>query len=197
MPRAITETVIGCAYRRRHAQQLRREVLVTVLVAALLFLSSYSPLLGVFALLDTFGPGAPSIVCAVLAVLGAALAPVLFFVDRATTPHTLEVARATPRDSDVLAYIASYLVPFATVDAHSGRQQAAVAIFMVLVAVLYVRMQLFYINPVLALLGYRIYQVDTAAGTPVTLLCRRRFVPPGTDVYAVRLGEYVWREKRP
>lgn len=167
---------------------------MSVLAQALLFLSSYSPLLGVFALLDTFGAGAPSIVCTVLAGLGLILLPMLF-VDRTTAPHSLQVTSARPRDGDVLAYIASYLVPFASVNASSTRQQAAVGIFIALIAVLYVRTQMFYVNPILALVGYRIFEVASAGGTPIVLICRRRFIAPDTTVRAIRISDYIWRER--
>lgn len=167
---------------------------MSVLAQAILFLSSYSPLLGVFALLDTFGAGAPSIVCTVLAGLGLTLLPILF-VDRKAAPQALKIKSARPRDGDVLAYVASYLVPFASVSASTTRQQVAVGIFIALIAVLYVRTQLFYVNPILALVGYRIYEVDTPGGTPLMLICRRRFIPPETTLPAIRISDYVWREK--
>jgi hypothetical protein len=43
---------------------------MTILAQFGLFLSSYAPLFGVFALLDSFGPGAPTIVCIALAAAG-------------------------------------------------------------------------------------------------------------------------------
>ena len=167
---------------------------MSLLAQVLLFLSSYSPLLGVFALLDTFGAGAPSVACAVLAGLGLVLLPILF-IDRNTAAHSLKITSARPRDGDVLAYIASYLVPFASVTASSTRQQAAVGIFIGLIAVLYVRTQMFYVNPILALVGYRIYEVDSTGGTPLVLICRRRFIAPDTTLPAIRISDYIWREK--
>lgn len=169
---------------------------MTALVQALLFLSSYSPLFCVFALLDTFGRGWPTIVCLGLAVIGLVMLPVLFLVDRRTAGRPLKIQSLSSRDSDVLAYVASYLVPFASFATASHRQRAAVILFVVLIAVLYVRLQLFYVNPLLALVGYRVYQIATEGGNSVILLTRRRFIAPQSTVAAVRMSEYVWREKR-
>lgn len=96
---------------------------MTALSQAMLFLSSYSPLLAVFALLNTFGKGPPSLVCVVLAVVGVACLPLLFVLNRSTAAQPVRVATATPRDGDVLACIASYLVPFASIDAHTARER--------------------------------------------------------------------------
>lgn len=169
---------------------------MTILVQLFLFLSSYSPLLGVFALLDTFGSGWPSLVCAIVAAVGVAATPLLILVDRSTEPQELEVRTASPRDGDVLAYIATYLVPFASVELHTVRQELAIAVFMLLIATLYVRTQMFYINPLLAVAGYRVFQAETAAGGSIILLSRLRFVRPSSTVRAVRLSGYVWRERR-
>jgi hypothetical protein len=169
---------------------------MTAFVQSLLFLSSYSPLFAVFALLDTFGRGWPSLVCLGIAILGVSGVPVLFLVDRGTAARPLEVTSASPRDSDVLAYIVSYLVPFADFEAASVRQRIAVIFFIGIVAILYVRLQLFYVNPLLALIGYRVYQATTMGGNSIALLSRRRFVAPASRLQAVRLSDYVWREKR-
>lgn len=169
---------------------------MTALVQSLLFLSSYSPLFAVFALLDTFGRGWPTIVCLALAGLGIVLLPALFLVDRRTAARPLRILNLSSRDSDVLAYVASYLVPFASFATTSGRQRAAVLLFVLLIAVLYVRLQLFYVNPLLALVGYRVYEITTEGGNSAILLTRRRFIAPYSAVSAVRMSEYVWREKR-
>jgi hypothetical protein len=169
---------------------------MTSLAQALFFVSSYSPLIAVFALLDTFGRGTPSIVCAALAVLGVALLPLLWLTNRRTSAQPLTIAKASPRDGDVLAYIASYLVPFASTAAHTVHEKIAIAIFIGLIGVLYVRTEMFYVNPLLALAGFRVYAVETPRGTPVVLLCRRRFIAPSTSIEAVRISDYIWREKR-
>lgn len=168
---------------------------MTALTQALLFLSSYAPLLAVLGLLDTFGPGAPSIACAAAALAGAVLLPLLLLRARRLLPSSLAVESASPRDSDVLAYVASYLVPFAGVAADTDRQRLAMGVFILLIAVLYVRAELFHVNPLLALAGIRSYAVQTPGGTPVVLLCRRRFVPPGSSVRAVRISDYVYLER--
>jgi hypothetical protein len=169
---------------------------VTSLAQVPLFLSSYSPLFLVFFLLDTFGKGAPSVVCLVLAVAGAASLSVLFLVNRNVAPNVLAVAHVSSRDGDVLAYVVTYLVPFASISAHSARQQAAVGVFFTLIAALYVRLGMFYVNPLLALLGYRCYSIDTRGGTSVVLITRDRFVRADRTLAARRVDAYVWMESR-
>jgi hypothetical protein len=161
-----------------------------------LFLSSYSPLFAVFALLDSFGSGWPTRVCLGVAVVGLLLPALIFLIARRLAPQSLRVESSQIRDGDALAYIATYLVPFAAITATTARERGALGLFVFLIAVLYVRSELFYINPLLALVGYRLFQVATPAGTSVVLLTRRRFLRSGIDLKARRLSDYVYWEDR-
>jgi hypothetical protein len=159
-----------------------------------LFLSSYAPLFVVFALLDSFGRGWPSVACVALAVVGVASAVTVFLASRRLAPQPLEVATAQVRDGDALAYIATYLVPFSAITATTARERAALAVFVLLIAVLYIRAELFYVNPLLALAGYRLFQVVTPAGGSVVLLSRRRFLRADTVQLARRISDFVYWE---
>ncbi len=161
-----------------------------------LFLSSYSPLFAVFALLDSFGSGWPTRVCLGVAVVGLLLPVLIFLIARRLAPQSLRVESSQIRDGDALAYIATYLVPFAAITATTARERGALGLFVFLIAELYVRSELFYINPLLALVGYRLFQVATPAGTSVVLLTRRRFLRSGIDLKARRLSDYVYWEDR-
>lgn len=167
---------------------------MTGLAQVPLFASSYAPLFLVFYLLDTFGAGSPAFICLGLAVVGAGSLSVLFIMNRNVEPSTLNIDGVASRDGDVLAYVATYLVPFASISTQTGRQQAAVGVFVALIAVLYVRLGMFYVNPLLALLGYRCYSIETPGGTSVVLITRRRFVRAGGSLVARRVDNYVWLE---
>jgi hypothetical protein len=161
-----------------------------------LFLSSYAPLFGVFALLNSFGRGLPTIVCLVLTAAGVVILPILLHAARKLPQQPLAASTTQIRDGDALAYIATYIVPFAAMAGTTPQERGAIALFVALIAVLYVRAGLFYINPLLALVGYQLFQVITPAGASVVVITPRRFVSTGTDIAARRLGEYVYWEAR-
>jgi len=169
---------------------------MTVFAQFALFLSSYSPLFAVFGLLDSFGSGWPTRICIALAIVGLLVPVVVFFIARRLGPQVLHVESSQIRDGDALAYIATYLVPFAAISATTARERGALGLFVFLMAVICVRSELFYINPLLALVGYRLFQVTTPTGSSVILLTRKRFLRSGIDLDARRLSEYVYWEKR-
>jgi hypothetical protein len=168
---------------------------MTVLAQFGLFLSSYAPLFGVFGLLDSFGPGWAARVCLIVAAIGLVLPWIVLARARRLASQTLNVATSQIRDGDALAYIATYLVPFAAISATTARERGALGLFIFLIAVIYIRSELFYVNPLLALAGYRLFQVSTTAGTSAVLLSRQRFLRPQAAVEARRLSDYVYWEK--
>lgn len=159
-----------------------------------LFLSSYAPLFGVFALLNTFGRGLPTDICIALTALGVLMLALLRGQALRIQSQKLHVTATQIRDGDALAYIATYIVPFAAMAASTVRERGAIALFVALIAVLYVRSGLFYINPLLAIVGYRLFQVATPAGASVVLVTPRTFIATNSSLQARRLSPYVYWE---
>jgi hypothetical protein len=165
----------------------------TILAQAIMFVSSYSPLLIVFALLDTFGRGIPSIVCVVLAVVSAIGLAVIMTIGRSINPRAVALTDVQPRDSEAIAYVVSYLLPFVGFHAVSGRERLALLIFFGLLALLYIRSGLFYVNPLLSAVGYHLF-AGRYEGRAIMLLSKRHTVAASTAVKARFITDAVFLE---
>src|SRR5205809_302703 len=139
---------------------------------AVLFLSSYAPLLVVFGLLDSFGGGLSSYVCYGIAFASIVALWVSFRAWRSLATTETTIARARPRDADAIAYVATYIVPFAALGAESWQQRGALIGFFALVGVLYIRANLFYVNPILALANFSLFEVETETGRLMLVITR-------------------------
>lgn len=66
-----------------------------------------------------------------------------------------------------LTFFATYIVPLVSFDLDDGRSLVMVFALLVVTGLIYVRTNMFYANPVLALLGFRLYRVEihTRTGT--------------------------------
>ncbi|HEU0104281.1 MAG TPA: hypothetical protein VFR07_18370 [Mycobacteriales bacterium] len=166
-------------------------------VRGVLFTSSYAPLLVLFALLDSLGRGWPSMLCA--GVAGGSLVGLAAFWRgaRRLPAAPLELVSSTSRETEVLGFFATYVVPFAAAQDGDARQRLALLLFLVVVAGLYLRADLFWVNPVLGLAGVRVFSVETAQGRPLLLLTRRRFLPQNVAVRAAQLSAHVHLERPP
>jgi fatty-acid desaturase len=104
------------------------------------------------------------------------------------------VARARQRDSDAIAYVATYVVPFATLGVSDWRSRAALLLFLALIAVLYIRAHLFYVNPLLSIVGYRLFEVETGSDQLLLVVTRRSFLAAGAELDVRTLSDYVYLE---
>lgn len=123
-----------------------------------MFLSSYAPLWIVLAIqAQDWRLSVGLMVVAVVSVLG--LQQILRTA-RKSSPEVIELRRVESRGADVAAYLASYLIGFVTTGLSEWRDAAALLVFLLVLAVIYVRTGLVFINPVLALQGYRLVTAD-------------------------------------
>ncbi|MBF4514152.1 hypothetical protein ITJ66_16825 [Plantibacter sp. VKM Ac-2885] len=161
-----------------------------------LFASSYAPLLALFWLLNSFGDpwsrfaGGAAVISVVL-LLG-----VWLLLTRTSSVDIVDFTEARNRDSDVMSYVVSYVVPFAAAasDIDEGARWALV-LFAVLIGVLYVRSAVFYVHPLLLMVGIHAYEVSLN-GTPAMLLSRRRHIGQTERISVVEIGTNVYAERK-
>ena len=100
------------------------------------------------------------------------------------------------RDENVVSYIASYLIPFVTFPLAQPEQVAALLVFMGVLLILYVNSKMFYINPMLNLVGYHLYEITIETALTSRYLIARQDVKPNTTLYFVRIGHDIFLEKK-
>lgn len=159
-----------------------------------LFLSSFSPLFVVFGLLHSFGDGWRSFVCYVVAGASVGFLLLALYIWRKLGTTEVHVARARHRDADAIAYVATYVVPFATLGVDTRESRVALLLFLGLVALLYVRAHLFYVNPILTVIGFRLYEVETASGRIMLVLSRRKYLSLNSTIDVRTLSDYIFLE---
>jgi hypothetical protein len=154
----------------------------SLITKLILFLSSFSPLMLVFALLDSWGRGLPTQICIGLAVASWLGLFVIIRVAASLAAVPVRVATATLRDTELLAYVVTYFVPFLTVPADSLRRALALGIFVVLIAIFYVQGEMYHWNPILGLFGYHVMQIETTGGSVINVITKRSTVSSGTEL---------------
>lgn len=101
------------------------------------------------------------IVCAVMLIV----CSVFYFQFRhaltGTTMLPLKVIEVRNRNSDYLAFLATYILPLVFVNFSSRRQVAILVLLLIAIGFMYVKTDMFLSNPTLALLGYKIYEIQT------------------------------------
>jgi hypothetical protein len=153
-----------------------------------LLASAFSPLLVALALVLRPLPSPWWIVLAVAFALPVLLLPAVWRSLRRLGGAPLDVRSVASRDDAVLGFLASYLIPIVVVffgPPDPPRLVAMLVLLAVLVAV-YVRAELYWLNPFLSVAGFRVYSVTTEGGGSVILVTRRRELFAGERLVDVR-----------
>lgn len=158
-----------------------------------LFLCSYVPLFVIG--LIRFENLWVQLACALLALAGALLGYTVIRQHRLLVSEVVRVAQTEDHGPHVAGYLATYLLPFVTVAQPSVRDLAAYVLFLMVVAVVYIRSDMLQINPTLYLAGWTVNAVTLGGGSHSFLIARRRPLP-GTEHSVVRLDHTVFLEFR-
>lgn len=157
-----------------------------------LLLSAFAPLAAALAVVlgEVWGPWvAGSVAVVVLALAVGFLAGVLRTLGRMQV-HRLDPSSVRAKDRDVVSFYSSWVVPVgAGLLARDALQAAVAAALALLLAVIYVRGRLFYLNPLLTLLGYRLYEVTATNGTQLMVLSRRAHLPQREALRVTYVGD--------
>ena len=160
-----------------------------------MFLSSYAPLFAILAYTNHETTWAFRILVAVAAVSVLLLAAVLLSHVNDQGPR-LVVAHSRPQDGDVLAYVATYLIPFFGLNLAHRHQAIAFAGFMVVLMFVYINSNMLFVNPLLSVAGYHAFEVEDPDGHTYVLIAHRKDVLPGETLRPSQITRYLRLEVR-
>src|SRR5437899_8724298 len=128
-------------------------MVATIPARVALFLSSYSPL---FLILGLLNSGDPYISGGFYGITIVSIILLYLFMKsyEHATSYQVKIKSVSSRDSDVMSYIVSYLLPFLGISFKDVSSAVSFAIFIAVIGIIYVSANMVYINPVLSLRGY-------------------------------------------
>lgn len=71
-----------------------------------------------------------------------------------------------------VTFLATYIVPLACIDLDKDRSSLMLITILVLIGWIYIKTNLFYTNPTLAIWGYQIYKISTRNREDITIIIR-------------------------
>lgn len=106
-----------------------------------------------------------------------------------------EVKKLENINYEHLTFLATYVVPLISFDFGSGRQMIVLSLLLVVMGIIYIKTNLFYANPSLALLGFHIYHASghfkNGEREGITLICREKLVESQRVSY-LKLDERIY-----
>lgn len=105
------------------------------------------------------------------------------------------VVNFSRRDSEVMSYIASYLIPFVSFQLGSWQQILALGIFLTVLLIIYVHSNMIYINPMLNVAGYRLYEIEVEHSQNPHYYIARKRLERDHEIRFVALSKDIYLEK--
>lgn len=114
---------------------------------------------------------------------------------KGSTEIPFEIIKIKSVNYEHLTFLATYVVPLISFDFGSIRQIIVLSILLAVMGIIYVKTDLFYANPSLALLGYHIYEVDgnfkNGKREGIVLITRRKLAA-GEKCHYVKLDDRIY-----
>lgn len=129
-----------------------------LLVKLGLFLSAYLPLFFILAIKNWYNITA--IIILLIVVLFSFIWFLLIWVRKKETTDSFNVVGIENKSKDALTYLVPYIIAFISFDMTKWQDLTALFVLMLLLFAVYVNSDLLYINPLLALFSYQVYQVE-------------------------------------
>lgn len=165
---------------------------MTYAVKFLFFISSFSPVYAMIAALawDTNNPLA--LFC-VGATIGSIILYRIFEGAYSSSPQNpLRVHSVRPKSENVFMYIIAYLPPFFSIDYTERGDLVALALFYLMFFIIYVRLGMYYLNPIFVVRGLRAFEVVNDGGEQFTALAHSSLrLYPGIRVRYRNVGEFI------
>jgi len=98
------------------------------------------------------------------------------------------------KNAEHLVFLATYVIPLVGFGLDSPRQIINLGITLLLLGTIYVKTDLFYANPTLSLLGFKIFNVKTQG--KVSVLISREELEAGDSVNVLRLDKKIFFAKK-
>ncbi len=105
--------------------------------------------------------------------------------------HPMKIKKIKNLNYEHLTFLTTYIIPFICFDLDDVRNTIIFLLLLIVIGTIYVKTNLFYSNPTLALLGYQIYQVDTYTESDMILITQSE-LKEGESFSNLKLGDTVY-----
>jgi hypothetical protein len=106
-----------------------------------------------------------------------------------TLPKT--IAKIEDSHFENLTFLITYIIPFVGFDLNITRNRLTLVLMLILIGGFYVQANMFYTNPSLAVLGYRIYRLDTSESSNMIVIVKGR-LHKGDSIYSKKIDENIY-----
>lgn len=112
------------------------------------------------------------------------------YVLKGSTMLPKTIIKIEDQNYEHLTFLTTYIIPFLRVKLE-GRDLLVTTLLLIIIGAIFIRTNLFYKNPTLALLGYKLYKVDTEKDNGLILISKE-YLKIGDKVHYIHLSDNVY-----
>ena len=116
------------------------------------------------------------------------------YILKGSTKLPKVIKKIEDQNFEHLTFLTTYIIPFLRFK-FEGRDLVVTILLLVIIGAIFVKTNLFYKNPTLALLGYKLYKVDTDKSTNIIFISRE-YLKLGDKVHHIHLNDNVYFVKK-
>jgi len=165
---------------------------LTLVSRGVLFLSSYAPLfliLGIRSWSSNTVEGIAFVALGLVSIGGSAA--VIRAVDT-IEPSPMHVVSASSKSGETTGYLVTYVLPFLSLGTSSPADILSLAVLLVTFGLVFINSDLVLVNPVIAVMGFRLFEVEVPNGVTYLIIGKSPYPPrASTDIRVRRLGPAV------
>lgn len=117
---------------------------------------------------------------------------------KGATEIPFEISKLEDINYEHLTFLATYVVPLISFNFGNGRQMIVLGLLLVVMGAIYIKTDLFYANPSLALFGFQIYRANgnfkNGERAGIILICRGRLIEKQKVSY-IKLDDRIYYVK--
>lgn len=136
-----------------------------------------------------------SIICFVLIIIGIVFLIKQKFVFKGTKNPCCKIIEIENENYEVLTFISTYIIPFICFNFENTRYKIIFFVLLFIIGIVFIKMDLYLANPVLAIFGYRLYRIDTDIKKGISIIAKDN-LKIGDSIDWIKLDDTSWYVKR-
>ena len=108
-------------------------------------------------------------------------------------PYTIESVKN--ENYEYLTFLTTYIIPLACVDLKNVRYFLVLIVLLSFIGMIFIRMDLYFGNPTLALMGYKLYRARIENLADEVIIITKDKLSPNSKINWIELSDNVWTAK--
>lgn len=132
-----------------------------------------------------------------LTFTGLVLAFLMKYKWRGVANPPYKINQISNENYEYLTFLTTYIIPLICIDFNNKRNLLILVILIIIIGYIFVKMDLYYGNPALALMGYRLYKVEIEGVNVIggIVLISKDYLNKDSYIKWIKIDEKVWIAK--